>query len=847
MNKIVQKIIILLFLFSNHFLLQAQVGIWTSAAELSGIPVSGPAWEAVKNGADQNFYPPVIADNNHNSNVYCLAAAIVYARTGDASYKDRVVNACERLVQNGKPGSNTLRWARNTGAFALAADLVGYRTVSFENWLRNMAEGYQDDRPETLLAMFKRRPNNWGTQAFGSLCAIYSYLGDTLSLPEIRDYWILEVTGPKPPGLDYGDLSWHVDPDKPRLINPKGAEKEELNIDGIIPDDMRRNGTFINPPPKPTTSYHWEVLQGIIMAAWILERAGIPIWDVADSAIFRTGDILQVQWENEFGSWKAEGDDLWMLPFYDHAYGTNWSVGQPDRMWEHGKNTGWPYVLLAEAATYYDVSVNVIGSGNVTLSPPGGIYAEGTDVTLTAISDLGWVFDHWTGDFEGSDNPASISVDTSMTITTIFNELPQGQVELRVTTSGSGSISVNPSGPVYVKGTVLTLTAKPESGWIFSSWSGGLTSFDNPDTFIIDTHTTIIAKFIPQTYYNLNVNLTGSGTVMLDPSGGTYSKSSVVTLSSIPAAGWIFDCWDGDLKGTENPETITMSSDKEVTANFIVEYGFTTDLLPTDDSYTRGGTYADFIFNNASFLRVNHGTEQKYHRHTYLKFDLKSINNSVKYAVLKLTVKDGGLKSGIPARADVYSVLDDNWSETTITWNNAPAYGTFFDSEADIRSEGKTYTWDITGFVVSEMAGDKVVSLMLKDNGQLDRRIDFYRREDIHPPVLTIMQDTSGNTVSDEIEIVPQMYKLYQNIPNPFNPSTCIRYELYKASHVKLVIYNIYGRVVETLVEGLQNSGIYEYEWKSIKSDDQGIPSGIYFYQIRINNYVKTMKMILLR
>jgi hypothetical protein len=92
-----------------------------------------------------------------------------------------------------------------------------------------------------------------------------------------------------------------------RLINPKGALKQGLNIDGVIPDDMRRNGSFSNPPPKPSTSYHWETLQGIIMGARILERAGMPIWDVADSAIYRAGYILQVRWENDFSGWKADG------------------------------------------------------------------------------------------------------------------------------------------------------------------------------------------------------------------------------------------------------------------------------------------------------------------------------------------------------------------------------------------------------------------------------------------------------------------------------------------------------------------------------------------------------------
>ncbi|MFB0515031.1 MAG: T9SS type A sorting domain-containing protein, partial [Candidatus Neomarinimicrobiota bacterium] len=212
----------------------------------------------------------------------------------------------------------------------------------------NVAEVYIGKDSRTLLYMFHLRPNNWGTHAFGSLCAIYAYLQDTTSLAEVRDYWIQAVVGPKPDTLEYGgpepiDLSWHLEENNLRLINPKSALKEGLNIDGIMPDDMRRGASFSNPPAH--TGYAWEALQGIVSGARILQRAGMPIWNVADSAIYRAGYALQVRWENQFGGWKAEGDDLWMLAFLDDAYGTYWAENQPERVWQHGKNAGWPYVI----------------------------------------------------------------------------------------------------------------------------------------------------------------------------------------------------------------------------------------------------------------------------------------------------------------------------------------------------------------------------------------------------------------------------------------------------------------------------------------------------------------------
>ena len=61
----------------------------------------------------------------------------------------------------------------------------------------------------------------------------------------------------------------------------------------------------------------------------------------------------------------------------------------------------------------------------------------------------------------------------------------------------------------------------------------------------------------------------GSGTVELNPAGGTYPAGTTVTLTANPAAGYAFDHWSGDLSGSANPATITMDANKNVTAHFI--------------------------------------------------------------------------------------------------------------------------------------------------------------------------------------------------------------------------------------------------------------------------------------
>lgn len=332
-----------------RFISQRPSGLWTSALELASAPDSGQAWNQVLTEADQSFFPPDVADQNSPHNVRCLAAAIVYARTGDTSYRDRVQQALDYLSGLGHPGSTTLAWAREVGAYALAADLVGYRSAAFDTWLSDMAETYVGSNGRTVLETFEERPNNWGTHAFGMLVSVYAYLLDDAKLTSVRDAWVQGVTG-TPPNADFGELSWHYDPARPRQINPPRASRLGLDIDGAMTDDVRRGGRLAI-PPNPT-GYPWEALQGIVMAARVLERydPNLSIWYVGEKAIHRAARLLQVTWEQEYGGWAATGDDMWMLPFLDRVYGTTWSTGADDEF-HAGKNVGWAYVLAGSTGT----------------------------------------------------------------------------------------------------------------------------------------------------------------------------------------------------------------------------------------------------------------------------------------------------------------------------------------------------------------------------------------------------------------------------------------------------------------------------------------------------------------
>lgn len=135
--------------------------------------------------------------------------------------------------------------------------------------------------------------------------------------------------------------------------------------------------------------------------------------------------------------------------------------------------------------------------------------------------------------------------------------------------AGQGSVIRNPDTTWFDYGAPVQLTAAPDSGWMFSQWSGGLTGNNNPDTVIMDSDVTVTAVFLTE-YVTLTINIIGNGTVNVTPNLPQYPRDTLVELFAIPDSGWTFLYWSGNLYGSQNPDTILMNGDKTVNAHFAV-------------------------------------------------------------------------------------------------------------------------------------------------------------------------------------------------------------------------------------------------------------------------------------
>jgi len=88
----------------------------------------------------------------------------------------------------------------------------------------------------------------------------------------------------------------------------------------------------------------------------------------------------------------------------------------------------------------------------------------------------------------------------------------------------------------------------------------------------------------------------------------------------------------------------------------------------------------------------------------------------------------------------------------------------------------------------------------------------------------------------------PKEFKLEQNFPNPFNPTTTIQYQLPQDAKVTLKVYDILGSEVATLINAEQEAGYYEVNWNA-----SNLASGVYIYRLQTGSFVSVKKMMLLR
>jgi len=243
--------------------------------------------------------------------------------------------------------------------------------------------------------------------------------------------------------------------------------------------------------------------------------------------------------------------------------------------------TGNMMVTAVFTENQYTLTVITVGDGIVDVSPAGPYNYEDT-VDLIAIPYVGWSFSHWSGDLVGSDNSDTLEITGNMVVTAHFTKTYDLTMAVDPVLGGTTTPAVGTD--TYDEGTVVNIDANANNGWVFDHWDGDV---DDPSTqesnhVTMDEDQTVTAVFLE--LFTLDVTTIGSGTVALDPPGGTYADGAPVQLTATADSGWTFDHWSGPnaselVDNDDGSWSITMNGDKTVTAHFTQNaYTLTVDV-----------------------------------------------------------------------------------------------------------------------------------------------------------------------------------------------------------------------------------------------------------------------------
>lgn len=330
---------------------RASAAIWITREEIQALPMSGTAWNALKKTADSPAGTPDLSNQDDMCDVTVLAKALVFARTGQETYRTQVRQSCMAAIDT-EVGGEALALARNLAPYVIAAELVGLTQEEdsvFREWLRRtLSEGMADGR--TLRSTHEDRPNNYGTHAGASRAAVAVYLGDGAELArtaQVFHGWLGDRGSYA--GFKYGDLGWQCDPGKPVGINRAGCVLGGVTIDGALPEEMRRGGSFQWPPIQgDAVNYVWEAVQGAVVQAEILRRQGYDTWRWEEQALYRMVRFLH-ELDRVFGGWWASGDDTWSPWLVNWEYGTKFPAVSPSKPGKGMGFTDWTHASAGPA------------------------------------------------------------------------------------------------------------------------------------------------------------------------------------------------------------------------------------------------------------------------------------------------------------------------------------------------------------------------------------------------------------------------------------------------------------------------------------------------------------------
>ena len=274
-----------------------------------------------------------------------------------------------------------------------------------------------------------------------------------------------------------------------------------------------------------------------------------------------------------------------------------------------------------------------------------------------------------------------------------------------------GSISTNPLPGVVKKGTTFTFQANPDASHQFVGWVGSLSGTENPKTVTVTSNMNVGARFSSRAY-PLNLSVEGNGSVeeRVVESKASYNAGTVVELTAKPADDWLFDHWEGNLSGSNNPERITISQAMDVKAVFVKKtYNLSVSIQGEGTVEERMvGTKADYTAGTVVELTAKPSDSWQF---DHWEGDLSGNNNPAQITMI-----------GAKSVKAVFSIKTEDIPVTSVTINLLSVtleLGQTIQLIATVQPENatdKTITWSSNNDKIATVDNNGVVTAIAEGN-----------------------------------------------------------------------------------------------------------------------------------
>jgi hypothetical protein len=538
--------------------------------------------------------------------------------------------------------------------------------------------------------------------------------------------------------------------------------------------------------------------------------------------------------------------------------------------WSHGEPQTHLFIVPESDITLY---LNFYTQHMLTViseygNPSGqGWYDHGSNAPFGVTTPypgapgVQYIFSSWTGEgtgsFTGTDESHTVIMNNPITETAEWTT--QVYLSTSVDPPGSGSL-LPPTPGIWADITTLVpvyAVADTESGYIFSEWSGDITGKANPDTVLMNGPKSITALF--------KLNDTDPP-ILSDcfPSPGSISvpENAMIQLKIIDSyPGYGIDANSINISIEDN--FIILNGIDQTGGNVSMDQ----DSLSYSVCYIPSG-----VFGKNRSVQINVQCTDLCSPPNALDSTFIFFTGSSHLTIHKIDTLDftsntiiddtTGIGIYLPTGALTDTTIITIGSVDTLPElpDNHHAFGTAFyfgpDGlpfskpitlqvpflQSDLDSANVIHPIQIPIFNFSTTSGRWTILSNLRSTSE------YIEVEINHFCYLSFVRITGTNIEEIESEqIIPSEHVLMQNYPNPFNTETIIQYHLPESGHITITIFNANGQKVKTLIDEERVSGIYQIVWDGCNERSNCVPSGIYYYIMKVKDFSKTMKAVFIK